>query len=119
MNIDKWTARVSNWKRQDAAEKPVEYHISHVHEEVSEVFGAHRLILKGTLPKRPKTKKALKGWNPYTHVWFQKDGKPEGFGIELADVILVCLYIAYVTGIDLEQMMEQKMKYNETKRAAK
>lgn len=118
MNIDKWVARVSNWKRQDAVEKPVEYHLAHVHEEVSEVFGALRLILKGTLPKRPKSKKALKNFNPYTHVWYGKDGKPEGFGIELADVILVCLFIAYVTGVDLEESMNIKMAYNEKRRAA-
>lgn len=109
----RWTARVSNWKKQDKIQKPLEYHIAHLHSEVSEVFEVLRLIQRDALPLFKN------GTNPYAHVWMDKDGHPEGFGIELADVILVACYIASVTGIDLEEQMILKMAYNEEKRVAR
>ena len=116
MNLKDWTARVANWKRQGAAQKPLEWHIAHLHSEVSEVFEAFRDIQSAP----SAVEKALDGHNAFAVVWQGvKDGHshPEGFGIELADVILVALYIAAVTGVDIEQMMEIKMQSNELRRA--
>lgn len=113
MNIAKWTARVSNWKKQDAQQKPLEYHISHLHEEVTEVFKELRKIYKSDSANHPMVYSAIyageRDENGNIH--------PEGFGIELADVVLVALFIASVTGINLEEMMERKMAYNESRRA--
>lgn len=115
MNLSKWQARVSNWKKQDAVEKPLEYHIAHLHEEVSEVFGALRELYPHLAEMQAQ------GVNPFSQIWYSKrEGRtdhPEGFGIELSDVILVALFIAEVTGNDIEAQMEIKMAYNETRRA--
>jgi NTP pyrophosphatase (non-canonical NTP hydrolase) len=41
--------------------------------------------------------------------------KPEGFGIELADVFLRLVDLAYSTGIDLDKMVRLKHNYNKTR----
>jgi len=41
--------------------------------------------------------------------------KPEGFGIELADIVIRCLDLAAAMGIDLESEIETKMEYNRTR----
>lgn len=116
MNLKDWGARVANWKKQGSAQKPLEWHLLHLHSEVTEVFEALREIQSAP----GAVQDALDGHNAFAVVWDgEKDGHhhPEGFGIELADVILVALYIAEVTGVDIEKMMEIKMKSNELKRA--
>ncbi len=115
MNLDEWSARVANWKKSGAGQKSLEWHISHLHSEVSEVFEALRDIQDAT-----STPKGFKGVSPFSIITMgEKDGHPhpEGFGIELADVMLVALYIAAVTGVDIEAQMEHKMTYNEMRRA--
>lgn len=116
MNLAKWTARVANWKRQDATQKPLDYHLGHLHSEVSEVFEINRGINHGK-PGKWQAPTEITTESPYQHVWYDRDGHPEGFGIELADVILVALFIASVTGVDIERCMEIKMAYNEGNRA--
>lgn len=116
MNLRNWGARVANWKKTGNTSRPIEYHIAHLHEEVSEVFGAWRDIT-GNIKLMDAIGRAQT--NPFGYVWYtgKNEDKPEGFAIELADVVLVALFIADVTGIDLEAAMEEKMAYNETKRA--
>lgn len=41
--------------------------------------------------------------------------KPEGFGIELADIIIRVLHMAEAFGIDIDRCMRLKMAYNETR----
>lgn len=113
MKISDWTARVANWKKTGSAQRPLEWHIAHLHSEVSEVFEALRDIQNGDVV-------VPKGFDAYSMVTIGKkkgEDHPEGFGIELADVVLVALYIASVTGVDLESMMEIKMTTNERRRA--
>ena len=56
------------------------------------------------------------GHNPQ-EVYFSKDkqgnDKPEGFGIELADLILRILHITAHEGLDIEALIQQKIDYNE------
>ena len=39
--------------------------------------------------------------------------KPEGFGIEMADLIIRILHICAHYGLDIDSLVEQKMAYNE------
>ena len=41
--------------------------------------------------------------------------KPEGFGIELADAVIRIFDLAEYLGIDMEQCIEMKMRYNKTR----
>lgn len=50
-----------------------------------------------------------------TEVYFEKGTKPCGVGIEIADVIIRCLHFCGKHGIDVEEMVHQKMRYNETR----
>jgi len=43
-----------------------------------------------------------------------KDGKPEGYAIELIDCIIRCLD-TIGPDVDIDMLMEQKMKYNENR----
>lgn len=43
------------------------------------------------------------------------DGKPEGVGIELADVLLRVFDYAEFCGMDLQALLETKHKYNQTR----
>lgn len=42
-------------------------------------------------------------------------GKPDGFVVELADIVIRCFHIAGLLGLDLEDAIEQKMRYNESR----
>lgn len=45
-----------------------------------------------------------------------ENGKPEGVGIELADVMLRLFDYAEFCGIDLQEMLETKHTYNQTRK---
>lgn len=46
---------------------------------------------------------------------YELDGKPEGFGIELADAVIRIADLAQAAGVDLQTLIEKKMAYNETR----
>jgi hypothetical protein len=54
-----------------------------------------------------------------TEVYFESDGngqqKPQGFAIELADIVIRCRDNAEAYGINLEEMVYLKHKYNMTR----
>lgn len=53
--------------------------------------------------------------NDKMEVWYSDSSigpKPEGFGIELADVVIRCMDTAQSLGIDLHEMMRLKANYN-------
>lgn len=52
-----------------------------------------------------------KGFSPKT-IYAGEDGKPEGVGIELADVVIRILDMAEFYGIDMQNAIELKMMYN-------
>ena len=44
--------------------------------------------------------------------YYQQDGKPEGFGVELADAMIRIMDLAERHGIDLDVFIAEKMSYN-------
>jgi hypothetical protein len=70
--------------------------VAHLHEEVSEIFRAHRL------------KQNEVTYDPET-------GKPQGVPIECADVAIGLFYIAEREGFDLLEVIEIKHRYNLTR----
>lgn len=100
MKLINWGRRVANFERNRSKERSVDFHLNHLHSEVTEAWEALRD-------------------NPDPRFYWMDGDKPEGFGPELADVVLVAAFIAHKTGIDLDAEMERKMRYNEGKRAKK
>jgi len=47
--------------------------------------------------------------------WTAKGGKPEGVGIELADVLIRTLDLMYALQIDPEEMVRLKHEYNQSR----
>lgn len=111
MKLSKIGARYANTKRKDSTDKPLEWHLAHLHSEVSEVFASLRELqaLNGGSTNGPMA--------GFSTVLYGKDGHPEGFGIELADVVMVAAFIAETTGVDLEKMIEQKLAWSEGSKA--
>lgn len=77
--------------------KPLDFHLGHLHSEASEVWDANRH--HGTAA-----------------VWEGEGGKLEGFGPELADVIIKAVFIAELTGVDLDYYVDHKLNHLEQKR---
>lgn len=50
-----------------------------------------------------------------TRGYYEVDGKPEGLGAELADVVIRCFDFAGIYGIPLEALIEAKTEYNTTR----
>lgn len=48
-------------------------------------------------------------------VWAGDKGKPEGFGVEMADVIIRVLQLNALLGIDTQKMLDLKADYNATR----
>jgi NTP pyrophosphatase (non-canonical NTP hydrolase) len=66
-----------------------------IHSEVSEALEAYRV-------KDMETR-------------VRADGKPEGFGSELADIIIRTMDLAGEVGVDLESEIVQKHEFNKTR----
>ncbi len=47
--------------------------------------------------------------------YYEKDGKPEGIATEMVDCIIRILDWACHEDVDIDDVMEQKMKYNSTR----
>lgn len=45
----------------------------------------------------------------------REDGKPMGFGPELADIIIRVGHLAYAQGVDLEAMVKKVQQFNRTR----
>lgn len=99
-----------------AGDDLLELHITQklalIHEEISEALGE---IRSGHDPKKVYyTQMGRQG------VFMQQEytadgdplGKPEGFGVELADAVIRVADLAYLTGIDLEALVANKHEYN-------
>jgi NTP pyrophosphatase (non-canonical NTP hydrolase) len=90
------TARDKGWHN---GENTVWKMLGNIHAEVSEAWEEAR---------RPE-------FDPTAIRLRDKDGKPEGFPTELADIVIRCFDTAGALGIDLEAVMETKAAFNKTR----
>lgn len=58
---------------------------------------------------------ALEAWREHKKPWYLDGDKPEGWGIELADATIRILDLCEANMLNLQDMIEAKMKYNETR----
>lgn len=68
-----------------------------MHSELSEALEAYRILPAGT---------------PVTIQWTDDGEKPEGVAIELADVLIRLLDTTAALGLDMDEAVRIKMKYN-------
>jgi NTP pyrophosphatase (non-canonical NTP hydrolase) len=99
--IREWQERVHNLARAkgwyDGGERNVGEVIALMHSELSEALEEWRT---GRDPR---------------DVYEGANGKPEGFGVELADCVIRIMDTCEAHGIDLERLIELKHAFNETR----
>jgi len=84
------------WEGFEDAEQRVPEALAAIHSEVSEAFEAYR--------------------RDETSYRERADGKPEGFGVELADAIVRIADLAGALGVDLTFCLRRKLAYNKTRK---
>lgn len=97
MTINELVSRAhENAVRHGFWDKPPEFGtaIALIHSELSEALEEHR-----------------EGKNAY----YVEIGKPEGYAVELADAVIRIADLCGALGIDLEEAIAKKMKYNESR----
>lgn len=82
----------------DTGERNIGEQLALMHSELSEALEEHR-----------------KGLEPNYTYYRQSDGKPEGFGVELADLLIRVFDTCHAYEIDLERLVQEKMKFNESR----
>lgn len=85
------------WHDMDLPERSFGDIIALIHSELSEALEEYRA-----------------GHDPQ-EIYGQVDGKPEGIPIELADVLIRIFDYCGKAGIDLQEAVNLKVKYNETR----
>jgi len=83
------------WEGFEDAERRIPEAIATIHSEASEALEEYR---SDTMEYRERA-----------------DGKPEGFGVELADAIIRVADLAGALGVDLTFCLRRKLAYNKTR----
>ena len=89
------TAKSKGW--WDDPDRNIGEILALIHSEVSEALEVYRLKGKDSLKEN----------------WFDEKGKPEGFTVELADVVIRIADLCGELGWDLESALTTKLSYNE------
>mgnify|MGYP001578016616 CR=1 FL=1 len=97
-SLQAWAHRVDKEKGWWEGERPIPECLALIHSEVSEALEEYRD------PVRPLSE---------THL--NLEFKPEGFPIELADIVIRVADLADHLGISLSAAVIEKMRYNETR----
>jgi len=93
-HIHSWAKQKGWWENP----RPVPELLALLHSEISEALEEYRMPGKFEPSKIRYVK-----------------GKPEGFGVELADVFIRLMDMSNALGIDMEKMVQVKMDYNSTR----
>ena len=91
------TAKSKGW--WDDPDRNIGEILALIHSEVSEALEAYRLKGKDSLKEN----------------WLNEKGKPEGFTVELADVIIRIADLCGELGLDLESALTTKLSYNQSR----
>ena len=91
------TATEKGW--WDLPDRNVPELLALIHSEVSEALEAYR----------------IKGKDNLGDIWHSSAKKPEGFTVELADVLIRIADLCAEFNLDLEQALVEKMAYNKTR----
>ena len=70
-----------------------------VHSEISEALEAYR----------------IQGESGLKDIWHNKDGKPEGFTVELADTLIRIFDMCAAYELDLEDALKIKLEFNKSR----
>ena len=93
------------------------YRIAVDHGFMTEDHGVHTVIMHLGLimsEAAEAIEEIRKNADP-THHYYREDGKPEGFGAELADIVIHTLMLAEHHGLDMASLIPEKSRFNATR----
>lgn len=102
--IGDWQVYIHDWAKRkgwwpEGPDRNLAAQVANMHTELSEAWEE---IRNNHAPREVY-------YNP------DRPEKPEGFGVELADCVIRILDTAEAYGINIENLIQRKMKYNETR----
>lgn len=80
--------------------------------DVSSTVDRRLMLIVGELSEAHEE---LRKGHGASHIYYQADGKPEGFAFEIADTVIRIADMAESMGIHLEEAIRQKLEYNATR----
>ena len=95
--VHDWAKRLGWWDQDVEKDRSLGAILALIHSEISEAL------------------EELRDGHEPDEVYVDEKGKPQGFGIELADALIRILDTCERYGIDLQACFDQKMAYNETR----
>ncbi len=72
----------------------------------------HLMLIVGEVAE---AQEELRSGHGVHEVYYREDGKPEGFGMEIADAIIRALGLAAELELDIDALVRDKMSFNETR----
>ena len=100
LSLPEWQKIIWVWANEKGWHDPLPTISTQMINTVSELTEAHEEIRNGRKPDE---------------VYFRSNGKPEGFPVELADALIRILHTAEMFGLDMNEIVRLKMRYNETR----
>lgn len=111
MDIHKWAKRKGWWELPAKLQELVDGD-----DEIAQWVGTHVIAAKLLLVVSEVCEAFEELRNGHSIIeTYEHEGKPEGFGIELADAGIRLLDLAEWCKLNTEQMMRIKMAYNDTR----
>lgn len=83
--------------------------------KVKSTFVEKLLMIHSEVSEATEELRTIDNFIDMNNLRFSADGKPEGFAIELADIVIRVLDLAEATNIDLGKAISLKNSYNATR----
>lgn len=92
-----------------AQKKLIEREVAEAQEDYDAYVGNRIMLIQG---EGAEAHEEVRSGHELTETYYRADGKPEGVGAELADIVIRVFDTAIELGIDLETRLVEKMTYN-------
>jgi chromosome segregation ATPase len=79
------------------------------------IVGSKLLMIHSEISEATEELRDIKLFSEFSQPSYSEGGKPEGFAVELADTLIRLFDLAGYLGIDLDDLVNEKLEYNKTR----